>query len=267
MRRPAETKRALVVVRTYPVPEEDGVESSCTVAVTEKGEWLRLFPMAYRFLPQDQRFQKYQWIELTVTKSSDPRPESYRPKDDSIKIVSSPLPTDNGWRARKSILFPLKATSLCDLDRRREQYGQPTLGFFRPKAIERLQIIPSMSPDWTPAQLAILRQEHLFQKRPSQELEKIPFYFKYDFLCDDATCTTRHSLMCADWEMGESYRSWKQQYGERWEEMFRQRYETEMIHQKDTHFFVGTLKKYPWTWIIIGLFYPPLSTQSEMFDV
>ena len=264
MRKPEETKRALIVVRTYPVPEEDGVESSCTAAVTENGEWLRLFPMPYRYLPQNQRFQKYQWIEVTVTKSSDPRPESYRPKDDSIKILSSPLPSDNNWQARKNVLFPLKAPSLCALDRRREQNGHPTLGFFRPKTIERLQVVAAVPPDWTAAQLAILRQEHLFQKRPSRELEKIPFYFRYQFSCDDDTCTG-HALMCTDWEMGESYRSWRQQYGEEWEEKFRQRYETEMIHERDTHFFVGTFKQYPWSWIIIGLFYPPLRAQTEMF--
>jgi len=97
MRKPEQTKRGLVVVRTYPVPEDEGVESSCTALITEHGEWLRLFPLPYRYLPQHQRFQKYQQIEVIVTKSSDSRPESYKPKDDSIKILGSPLPTDNSW--------------------------------------------------------------------------------------------------------------------------------------------------------------------------
>jgi hypothetical protein len=260
-----ETKKALIVVRTYPVPEEDGVESSCTAAITENGEWLRLFPVPYRLMPPDKRFQKYQWVEVSVTKSRNPRPESYRPRIDSIKIVSDPLSTDNCWQARRNILFPLKAASLCEFDRRREQNGRPTLGFFKPKTIERLQMVAAIPPDWTPAQLAILRQEHLFEKKPSRELEKIPFHFRYEFLCDDSTCTTKHALMCTDWEMGESYRKWKQQYGDKWEEKFRQRYETEMIGEKDTHFFVGTLKAYPWQWIIVGLLYPPIRAQAEMF--
>jgi hypothetical protein len=41
-------KKALIVVRTYPVPAKKGVEVSCTAAVTEQGEWLRLFPVPYR---------------------------------------------------------------------------------------------------------------------------------------------------------------------------------------------------------------------------
>jgi hypothetical protein len=264
MRQPEQTKRALVVVRTYPVPEEDGVESSCTAAITDQGEWLRLFPVPYRYLPQDQRFQKYQWIEVTVIKSSDPRPESYKPREASIKILTPPLSTDNNWKVRKDFLYPLRAQSLCSLRRQWEQNHQPTLGFFRPKKIDRLLIDPT-APNWTPAQLAILRQEHLFLKRPSQELEKIPFWFRYAFTCDDQACTGGHVLMCADWEIGESYRSWKREYGKDWEAKFRQRYETEMLRDKDTHFFVGTLKQYPWQWIIVGLFYPPLSAQGEMF--
>ena len=64
--------------------------------------------------------------------------------------------------------------------------------------------------------------------------------------------------------MGQSYRKWRSQYDEQWEEKFRQRYETEMIQTNDTRFFVGTMLQYPGTWIIIGLFYPPMSPQTEI---
>jgi hypothetical protein len=40
-----ETKRALIVVRTYPVPTEDGIESSCTAAITGTGEWFKVDPI------------------------------------------------------------------------------------------------------------------------------------------------------------------------------------------------------------------------------
>lgn len=255
MQKPRETKKALVVVRTYPTPAKKGVEVSCTAAITEKGEWLRLHPIPYRFLLPDQRFGKYQWIELTVTKSSDARPESYTPIASTIKIVSKPLPTTKKWQARKRILFPLRAHCLCCLARERDEKGHPTLGFFRPKTINRLVMSPS-GPNWTHAQLAILRQEHLFEKRPAQELEKIPFIFRYEFECEDDSCRG-HKIFCTDWEMGESYRKWRAKYGDEWEAKFRQRWETDMIQKNDTHFFVGTVRRYPKTWIIVGLFYPP----------
>src|SRR5271170_4926307 len=131
-----EKKRALIVVRTYPTPSKKGVEVSCTAAVTDQGEWLRLFPVPWRLLGSDQRFRKYQWVEVTVTKASDPRPESYKLKHDGIRIVSDPLSTDNCWNARKDVVYPLRAHCLCCLIRERNDSGHPTLGIFRPRIIE-----------------------------------------------------------------------------------------------------------------------------------
>lgn len=249
-----ETKRALIAVRTYPTPAKHGVEVSCTAAITDKGEWLRLFPVPYRFLDTDKRFRKYQWVEISVTKAKDHRPESYKLDSNSIKILSEPLPTVNEWQARKDVIFPLKRHCLCCIQKERDENGHPTLGIFRPKVIDRLIIKPEIST-WSDGQLAILRQGHLFQKPPTEELEKIPFSFRYQFRCDENTCTG-HTMICTDWEMGESWRRWSKQYGDKWETYFRQKYETEMIERFDTHFYVGTVHKHPNTWIIVGLFYP-----------
>src|SRR5258708_32716516 len=118
MPKPQVTKKALIVVRTYPTPARTGAEVSCTAAITEDGEWLRLFPVPWRYLPNDQRFRKYQWIEVSVTKASDQRPESYKLKQDGIRIISD-LPSQNEWRARKDIVFPVRSHCLCCLLRQR----------------------------------------------------------------------------------------------------------------------------------------------------
>lgn len=251
-----ETKKALIVVRTYPIPAKSGVEVSCTAAITDDGKWLRLYPLPYRFLDYDKRFRKYQWIEIEATKaSSDARPESYIPNINSIKILTEPLPSTKEWQARKDIVYPLRSPSLCQLKRERNANNFPTLGFFRPKVIEKLRIAPT-TPTWTRAQLDALRQRSLFPAPPHEELEKIPFNFHYSFHCDDDSCKG-HALHCTDWEMGQSWRKWTKEYGEDWEAKFRQRYETEMIERNDTHFYVGTIHQHPKEWIIIGLFYPP----------
>lgn len=251
-----ETKKALIVVRTYPLPAASGVEVSCTAAITGDNKWLRLFPLPYRHLDRDKHFKKYQWIEVETTKaSSDSRPESYHPTLSSIKILSDPLPTSNDWQARKKIVLPLKARSLCDLQRERDANKYPTLGFIRPKIIKQLRITET-SPTWTQAQLDALHQGNLFQAQPQIELEKIPYIFTYLFRCENEACKG-HTLSCTDWEMGESWRNWSKTYGENWEEKFRQRYEKEMIERNDTYFYVGTIHKHPNRWIIIGLFYPP----------
>jgi hypothetical protein len=188
-------KKALIVVRTYPTPAKTGVEISCTAAITDGGEWLRLFPIPYRFLPQDQRFRKYQWIDVTTTKASkDPRPESYKIKIDSIQINSEPLPTKNEWAARKAIIAPLKSHCLCCLEKNRKANGHPTLGIFRPYRIEKF-LISGDRPTWTIAQLAVLRQGHLFESKKIEELEKIPHKFQYKFFCNHSSCNG-HTLMC-----------------------------------------------------------------------
>lgn len=260
---PTEIKKALIVVRTYPTPAKKGVEVSCTAAITDKGEWLRLFPVPYRFLSQDQRFRKYQWIEVATVKARDPRPESYKIKPDSIKILSEPLPTTSQWQARKEIVSPLQAHCLCCLQKERNEKGYPTLGIFRPKIIETLVITPE-SATWEAAQLAILRQGHLFEEGPTTELEKVPFKFQYKFFCEENSCDG-HTLKCTDWEMGQSWRKWRDQYGNGWEAKFRQKYETEMIQKNDTQFYVGTMHKHPHVWLIVGLFYPPRPIMPTLF--
>ena len=118
-------------------------------------------------------------------------------------------------------------------------------------------------PKWTQEQLASLTRNDLFQRTPEQPLEKLPIDFRYEFRCGDIDCKG-HSMLCTDWEMGQSYRAWRRQYGDKWEGAFRQRYEAEMIERNDTHFFVGTLHQHPKNWIIVGLFYPPKAKAANV---
>ncbi|MGH7259380.1 MAG: hypothetical protein ACREI9_01710 [Nitrospiraceae bacterium] len=260
----AETKKVLIVARTYPTPAKKGVEVSCTAGITTDGKWIRLFPVPYRFLDDDQRFSKYQTIEVSVIKASDARPESYKIIGDSIKILSLPLSTANGWAARKEVLRPLKAHCLCCLKKERDANGFPTLGFFQPKKITCL-LIDEDEKEWTEEQLAALRQMDLFGKAKTVELEKVPHNFRYKFQCDEDSCKG-HTITCTDWEMGQAWRRWRKDYGSGWQEKFRQKFEEEMINKFDTHLFAGTIHGHPHTWIIIGLFYPPKDDALPLFD-
>jgi hypothetical protein len=80
-------KRVLITVRTYPVPAKKGIEVSCTAGITDDGKWIRLFPIPYRFLDEDKRFSKYQWIDVDVTKAKDdPRPDMRRSLHDLHRL-------------------------------------------------------------------------------------------------------------------------------------------------------------------------------------
>src|SRR5207249_9484623 len=67
-------------------------------------------------------------------------------------------------------------------------------------------------------------------------------------ICNHTECPG-HTAICTDWEMNESYRRWRNEYGDNWESKFRQRYESEMIDKYDTHFYVGTIHGHPHIWI------------------
>ena len=249
------TKNVLITVRTYPTPATKGAETSCTAGVTEEGEWIRLFPINYRQLEPDQKFHKYDWVNIRVAKAGDPRPESFTVDLDSIAVTSS-VSSAHKWQARKDIVLPLEARSLCALRRERDARQFPTLGVFKPKEISRLVIEPD-DEDWTSEEKDKLRQPNFFKQKPVIELQKLPYRFSYEFLCEDGGCAG-HRLSCTDWELGASFINWRKRYGQEWETKFRQRFEYEMIHQCETRFYVGTIAAHPHIWIIVGLFYPRL---------
>lgn len=153
---------------------------------------------------------------------------------------------------------------MCCLREQRDAKKFPTLGFFKPWQVKRLIIEATDEPDWTDEQRTRLRQleaqPSMFRQPLTTELEKVPFTFIYEFRCDHNTCTG-HRMSCTDWEMGESYRNWRKDYGGNWQSAFRATYETRML-ESDLHFYVGTVAAHPGEWIIVGLFYPP-ATEGE----
>lgn len=256
-------KNVLIVVKTYPTPALKGIEVSCTAGITEDGEWIRLFPVPFRLMDGSKRFRKYQWVRLRIKKASDPRPESYNIDPDSIKILSEPLGTNKAWSSRRRAVEHLQGHCMCCIQEKHLIQGSPTLALFRPHRIISFKI-ESDSSSWTEQQLARLRQTSFLDHGPSEELEKIPFKFKYHYSCDHSACNT-HTMICTDWEMNQAFREWKRTYGVEWESKFRQKFEHEMIQKNDTHFFAGTVNNHPKSWIIVGLFYPPIETQPPLF--
>ncbi len=257
--------KALIVVKTYPTPANQGTEVSCTAAITESGEWFRLFPIPYRFLDGDKRFRKYQWIEALVRPSSDHRRESYRIDVDSINILSEPLSTKNAWRARKEILDPMKSDCLCCLMEHQKANKYPTLGLFRPSEVTGFSLEPAESR-WTEADLAKLNQLGFFEGSSHKTLEKIPYKFYYHFRCQHDHCKG-HRMSCTDWEMAQAYRNFRVNYGSQWRSKFEEKFDHYVTQECDVHFFVGTVSNHPNSWMIVGLFYPPIVEEVKKIEV
>jgi len=75
-----EKKRIYIVVKTYPTISKEYSELVCTAGFLEDGSWIRLYPVPFRKLELDQKYTKYTWIEVNVTRNiKDFRAETYRP--------------------------------------------------------------------------------------------------------------------------------------------------------------------------------------------
>jgi len=101
--------RVLVTVKAYPALSRRYGETVCVAGAqvdTELRRWIRLYPVGYRELPRDDQFQKYQLVDLEVSKASDGRPESYRPNLQSMR-QGEVLPAGGHWARRWQYLSPL----------------------------------------------------------------------------------------------------------------------------------------------------------------
>lgn len=267
-----ERKQILITVRTYPVPSRKDVEVSCTAGVTAEGDWIRLFPIAYRFLDDEKQFTKYDWIEANVMRApNDARLESHRIDRDSIKTLGHVgTGTARDWAERRRLLGEQTAHCMCCLQRSRDATGAPTLGLIKPLEIIGFEIVAEDSANWTGEELDKLTQYHsqglLFGAAPTKTLEKVPFKFYYRFKCPEPDCPT-HRMSCVDWELAQSYRRWSAQPGTNWRRDILQRYDTDMRTRFDTHFYVGTVHRYPNVWIIVGLFYPPPPSPQRSLEL
>ena len=242
---------------TYPHPSRGYQELVCTAGVTEDGKWIRLYPIDYRYRPFNQRFQKYQWIEIELAEKgaeNDQRKESRKPFLDSIRLLGEKLDTKNNWEARCQIIDKLPMHTVNEL---RDLYNkdQTSLGIVRPTRILDLKIENS-DRDWKPEWQGILNQFKLFGQQP-KPLAKIPFKFSYVFECEDSS--KPHNAMIEDWELGVLYLKEVDRLENEWAaaESVKRKFLDELCRpDKDTRFFMGTVLPYN-TWIVIGVFWPP----------
>ncbi|MGC9969766.1 MAG: hypothetical protein ABSE56_04165 [Bryobacteraceae bacterium] len=260
-----ERKRILITVKTYPHPDPADLERVCTAGMLEDGAFIRLYPVPFRYLPKWQSYAKYQWIQVDVEKhcGQDRRPESYRPDVDSIRLDGPPISTKHAWAARKRIVFKQPVRSMEELYDLQE--GQNiSLGLVRPRVVEDLLIVPD-EEDWKPEWKADLDQFRLDIGPQRLPLEKIPFKFRYRFRCYDERCNG-HTMSLGDWEAGVLFLKQRRIRGDaqRAASVVRDKFLGELCSSdKDVHFFVGTVAQFG-TWIVLGVFCPPRTSQRPM---
>lgn len=259
--------KVLITVMTYPHPSRRYQELICTAGISEAGEWIRLYPIDYRYRPRAQQFRKYQWIAVDLTRDTgnDRRKESYRPRLESIEILGDPLPTSDAWAARRAMIDRLPHRTLNQYKALYES-EKVSLGVVRPKRVLDLKI-EEVEREWKPRWQRLFDQFKLFGE-PQRPLRKIPYRFSYVFECEDSV--KPHKATIEDWELGVLFLKETERLGS--EQAAAESVKYKFLNEicapsRDTRFFIGT--RFPYNaWIVLGVFYPPkISSEQLTLDI
>jgi hypothetical protein len=272
----AKTK-ILITVKTYPTLSTKYDELVCTAGVKENGDWIRIYPIPFRKKDADEKYKKYNWIEIDIVKNErDFRPESYRPVHVNTKIeIVGKIDTKDNWAERKKFCLKNIYTNLNKLiGDAKNSTKYTSLATFKPKEIIDFVAEPD-DREWNEKKLkeiiAKRQQLNLFDEdleRNFKIVKKLPYKFKYKFIDDEGKEST---MMIEDWEIGQLF--WKclennNNDEEKAIQCVRKKYFDEFTKQKDLYFFLGTTlkfhKKSKNPFMIIGLFYPPKEPKEKL---
>jgi hypothetical protein len=275
----SEKRRVFITIKTYPTISKKYDELVCTAGILDDGKWVRIYPFPFRKLDYENRYKKYQWIELPLSKnSSDVRPESYKVDDiTQIKLLGDPVGTGNGWEERKSIILGGNEvhSDLTELIARANA-NELSLAIFKPAKILDF-LVEAVPREWADDKLKSLdskaKQLSLFQSESEVRTEflvvpKLPYKFSYRFADSKGREST---MMIEDWEIGALYWNCLKSCGGDEDaaiKLVRSKY-LDGFSKLDLHLFLGTTKKFHgWAtnpFVIVGVFYPSHVTQGSLF--
>jgi len=231
-------------------------------------------------LEYEQKYQKWQWIEVDVERrTQDIRPESYRVLNlENLKIIPAKNNKVN-WEERKQTIFKTenaftKKAEIINLTKTNPP--SRTLLIFKPAKIVKFYIKPT-ERNWPKEKLDLIREKakqlSLFQTadevlKEFEVVAKLPYEFRYVFTDDEGI---ESDLMIEDWEIGALYLKCLRIAGGDEAialEKVKQKYWDEIL-KRDIFFFLGTRLRdqirSPNPFSIVGVFYPPIDKQGRLF--
>jgi hypothetical protein len=257
-----EKQELLIAGMTYPTPHKECLDTVCTGGVTKDGNWIRLYPLSYRYLDKDQQYKMFSWLRLQVAKNEkDPRVESYRVDEGSIQVLGE----EKDWAARRAALLPLLSPHLENL-RERNQRNPRALSMGLVEVTYQDFYWKETDRAWSSKHLREMSQLQLVgpQRKP---LEKMPYELRLKFRCKSNPACSGHDMNIFTWEYCQTFRRWRDdgRYGDELGVLAKMK---EAIEEKrfspknDTYVLLGTVFKYPKVWVIGGIFAPPKRTAS-----
>lgn len=269
-------ERILITVKTYPTLSRKYGETVCTAGVRPDGSWVRIYPVPFRRLEDEEQYRKFDWVECDLVRGRhDARPETRHPADvKQLKAVGH-LGTDDHWRERRRLLLETAQVneSLESLIERAKANAL-SLAVFKPAKIIRF-CWEEEDRVWDPAKVQEIRnltnQGNLFEedtwRQTFQVIPKLPYSFSYEFEDADGRSS---KLQILDWEIGALFWKCMRRYGDDESvalEKVRTKYVDQFL-QTDLHFFLGTTQQFhfvgPNPWVIVGVFPIPHRRQLEL---
>ena len=252
-----EKKQILITVKAYPNPSKKYGETVCCAGVDlSNHQLIRLYPIPFRDLDSNQKFKKYTIIEADCTlPKDDKRPESFQVIYETIKRLKWLDPERGTWSKRKEIVLQVPLKSMCQVYKDAEEKDL-SLGLIKPDNIsfewKKRKLSSKEERDVSYAQLT-------FFNKSKDAIEEIPFDFYYQFTCFNMSECLGHKLSIIDWEIGEAYRDWSSKYKTEDEllEKIKQKWlDISDISKRDVYFYVGNMKRFRKTFMVLGVFYP-----------
>lgn len=258
-------KKVLITVKAYPQSSKKHQETVCTAGIClDTREWIRLYPVPFRYLEDGKQFKKYDVLELEVTSDgTDGRPESHKIRGDSLTICEN-LGTEDNWRKRKDWVLPTLSKSMCEIQRE-QLSSRKSLGAFRlrrPKDFYWESVDLSKETD-DAVQLTLFDDK-------KKELEKLAYDFRYKYTCENEPDCNGHNQKILDWELGEALRQWRMKYGsdqETLEKLKEKWLDSMFADDNDPVVFVGNHHFHRQSFMVLGVFYPKHDGQLSLFNV
>lgn len=203
----SETARVLITVKASPQPSAKYGDTVCVAGIRLDGglaEWVRLYPVPFRWMSGEHQFKKYDIVTAEIRRATDDqRPESFKPDIDSIEVVDHL----KDWKARQPIFENVPRTTTCALRAGvAERLDAPSLGMVRVASLDGIEF--EAHPGWTPAEQAkiaasVVQQPlSLFGDATATPvpLRAPRFRVRYRYHCEETGCLG-HGGTILDWEM------------------------------------------------------------------
>lgn len=240
------------MIKATPNPSRKYGETVCCAGITAEGKWKRLFPIRFRQL-QENKFRRWDWVSFDYTRpKSDSRSESCHVYEDRLIVDGSLKPSE-----RVSLLNPLILPSTAEAAARNMSLAlirpvNPRFKFRRkPPAIVDAE---RSAYHYAARQLSLLDKEQ-------EAFEPVPYAFAFTY--EDATA--KHTMQCGDWETSATFWKMKRDYGEQQALDHLMKMFNEEYPRKGMAFAMGTLKKRPSQWMLLGVLRLDEPKQGSLF--